>query len=303
MLKHFIKDYLSFSRKERNGIILLFAIIIIIIIAYILLPLININQEFNLSEYENEIENFERSLEPVTKKKLYNPGIKPGMTDYNRPPLFRFNPNTAKTDDLKKLGFKQNVISNIVKYRNKGGCFYRKEDLLKIYGIDTSLFYRLVPYIYLNINDSMKKYEDGYSNNPENQYYEKININKADTLLISELLGKNNSISERIIKYRNLLGGFVNKNQLYEIYGLNRQQYNLVINNVIIDTALIRRININTADEQRLGRHPYLNKYYARAIIKYRSFKGEIKSINELAVNKILPENIFSRIRPYLSLN
>jgi competence protein ComEA len=303
VLKNFVKDYLSYSRRERNGIILLITIILIIIIAYLLLPFININQEFNLSEYESEIEDFERSLKPANKEKIYNTNAISGITDYDNYQLFRFNPNTVNIDDLKKLGFNENVISNIVKYRKKDGCFHKKEDLLKIYGMDTSLFYRLFPYMYFDKNIINIIHGEEDVNNPVNKYYKPVNINMADTQLISELLGTNNLFPARIVKYRNLLGGFVNKNQINEIYGLNRMQINLIINNIIIDTALIRRININNADEQILGRHPYLNKYYARAIIKYRNFAGEIKRINELSVNNILPENIFYKIKPYLSVN
>lgn len=299
---NFLKDYFSYSRRERNGIILLLAIIFTIIIAYLLLPLININQEFNLEKYESKLEDFEKSLVPVNKKRSYDIKKKSGINNNDTYQLFRFNPNNVNFNDLRKLGFKEHVIRNIIKYRSKGGCFRRKEDLLKIYSIDTSLYYRLINYIYFNNSDSINTNPEGSVNSPSNNKGP-VNINKADTHLISELFGTENILSERIIKYRNLLGGFINKNQLDEIYGFNSKQHNLIINNVYIDTTLIRKININKTDEQTLVRHPYLNKYYAKAITKYRNFTGEIKSINELSVNNILPEKIFLRIRPYLSVN
>ena len=300
---NFLKDYFSYSRRERNGIILLLAIILIIIIAYLLFPLLNINQEFNLEKYESKLDDFEKSLVPVNKKNSFGIKKKSDINNNDKYQLFRFNPNTANISDLRKLGFKEQVIRNIIKYRSKGGCFRRQEDLLKIYSIDTSLYYRLVHFIYLNHNDSINTNPEESLNSPVNKNNEPVNINKADTHLISELFGTENLLSERIIKYRNLLGGFVNKNQLDEIYGFNSKQHDLIINNIFIDTTLIRKININKTDEQTLVRHPYLNKYYAKAITKYRSFTGEIKSINELSINNILPENIFFRIRPYLSVD
>jgi competence protein ComEA len=303
MLKNFLKEYFSYSRKERNGIILLLAIVFIIIIAYLLLPLININQEFNLEKYESKLDDFKNSLENVSKQKSYETKTKTDINNNDEHQLFMFNPNTANVNDLRKLGFKEKVIRNIIKYRNKGGYFQRKIDLLKIYSIDTFLYYRLVNFIYLNHNDSTDTYGEESSCSTVNKNNGLFNINKADTHLISELFGTEDLISERIIKYRNLLGGFVNKKQFDEIYGLRSEQHNLITNNVFIDTTLIRRININKTDERTLDKHPYLNKYYAKAIIKYRDFKGEIKSINELSANNILPENIFFRIRPYLSVD
>ena len=81
---------------------------------------------------------------------------------------------------LRKLGFKEHVIRNIIKYRSKGGCFRRKEDLLKIYSIDTSLYYRLVHFIYLNHNDSIDTNPEESINSPFNNKGP-VNINKADT--------------------------------------------------------------------------------------------------------------------------
>ena len=303
MLKNFLKDYFLYSRRERNGIIILLAIILIIIIAYLLLPFVNINKEFNYKEYESKLKDFEKSLKPLNKQKLYDVKENSGIDYKNQPELFGFNPNTANRTDLKKLGFSEHVIRNIIKYRNKGGYFHKQEDLLKIYGMDTSLFYRIAPCIYLNQNDTNSMSVEEYGYNTATEYYKDININKADRHMISELLGIEDLLSERITKYRNLLGGFTSKNQFNEVYGIKKKQYYLIANNVFIDTTSIRKININKTDEQTLSKHPYLNKYYAKAIMKYKNYAGEIKNINELSVNNILPENIFCQIKPYLLAN
>lgn len=303
MLKNFLKDYFSYSRRERNGIIILSAIILIIIIAYLLLPFVNNNKEFNYKEYESKLKDFEKSLTPLNKQKLYNVKENSGKNYGNQHELFSFNPNTANIIDLEKLGFNEQVIRNIIKYRNKGGYFHKKEDLLKIYGMDTSLFYRIVSCIYLAQNDTNCMSTEEYGCNTATEYYKAVNINKADRHMISELIGIEDLLSERIIKYRNLLGGFTGKNQFNEVYGMKNKQYNLIASNVFIDTTLIRKININSTDEQTLDKHPYLNKFYAKAIMKYKNYTGEIKNINELSVNNILPENIFSQIKPYLSVN
>ncbi len=238
MIKNFIRDYFSYSKIERNGIIFLLTLILLITGAYLLLPFFIINQEFDVKKYESKIRDFELSLEPLNKQKSNNIKNNPDINNFEKPMQFRFNKIRPGNDEIKI-----------------------------------------------------------------NKQYPSLNINRADAELIKEILGTDSLLSERIVKYRNLLGGFVNTKQLNEVYGFNINQYNLIINNVLIDTVLIRKININKSDEQILGRHPYLNKYYARAIIKYRKFTGRIRNINELSVNNILPENIFSRIRPYLSVN
>ncbi len=249
MLNNFLKDYFSYSRRERNGIIILLAIILIIILLYLLLPFVSINQDFNYEAYESKLKEFEKSLKPENKKRQYY--------------------------------LKKNSIINFESKDELSGTNPEIKSIFNNYGIS----------------------DEEYACNTATEYYKKVNINKADWNTISELLGIEDLISERIIKYRNLLGGFTGKNQFNEVYGIKDNQYNLIASNVFIDTTLIRKININNTDVQTLGRHPYLNNYYAKAIITYKNYAGEIKNINELFVNNILPENIYCRIKPYLSVN
>ena len=47
--------------------------------------------------------------------------------------LFTFNPNTLETEGWRKLGLSERQAKTIMNYRSKGGRFYKKEDLKKIY--------------------------------------------------------------------------------------------------------------------------------------------------------------------------
>jgi competence protein ComEA len=294
MLKDFLKDYFTFSRRERSGIIVLMAIMLILVMANIMVPLIIDNQEYNYSDYETELTYFENSVKS-------GEGEKQNEDKASR--LFMFNPNTANERELTELGFDRRVIRNIVKYRDHGGCFYRKEDLLKIYGMDTPGYSRLAPFICLETEELLKLSAEENNNNNVENVHKLININRADVSLLTDSLGVDRELSERIIKYRYLLGGFSDKNQFCEIYGITRGQSVYLAENVFIDTALIRKININNANEKVLSRHPYINDYYARAIVKYRKFTGVIININELLINKIMPEEVYMQISSYLTVN
>ncbi len=303
MLNNFLKNYFTFSRRERNSIIILLAIVLLLIIANLMLPLLINNQEYNYKEYESELLDFERSIESHNSKKLntVNTNKQENKDDIHQ--LFRFNPNTVNENELAKLGFSKFVIRNFIKYRTNGGFFYRKEDLLKIYGMDTSFYNSLVSCICFERDGLQELPEEKNNNYNAIDDHELININMADTSLLTESLGLEKKLSERTIKYRNLLGGYSDKNQFNEIYGITEAQYGLLAANVFIDTTLIRKININQVNKQILAKHPYLNNYYAKAITEYKEYAGEIKKINELSVNNILPERIYLRIRPYLSVN
>ena len=128
-----------------------------------------------------------------------------------------------------------------------------------------------------------------------------INLNSCDTSQLISLPGIGPVLSVRIIKYRNLLGGFASVEQLKEVYGLSPETFELIRERVIADTMLINRININTAAYKELSRLPYFEKYEVTAILKYRELKGRIEGINDLTVNKLVPVEKVPKVRPYLN--
>jgi DNA uptake protein ComE-like DNA-binding protein len=109
-------------------------------------------------------------------------------------------------------------------------------------------------------------------------------------------------LSARIIRYRNLLGGFASVKQLREVYGLPEETFNLVSGRLTADSLLIKKININTADFKQLIRLPYIDRYNVNSILKYRELKGRIEDINELVDNKLVTKEKFMKVRSYLKV-
>ena len=128
----------------------------------------------------------------------------------------------------------------------------------------------------------------------------KTDLNKCDSTDLERLPGIGPVLSVRIIKYRNLLGGFVSVDQLKEVYGLRDSTYRIIALRVTADSTDIERIRINTAGFGELLRHPYLAKSDVQAIIKYRDLKGRIGGISELIQNHILSNETSLKIGPYL---
>jgi DNA uptake protein ComE-like DNA-binding protein len=127
-----------------------------------------------------------------------------------------------------------------------------------------------------------------------------VDINRCDTSEIIKLPGIGPVLSVRIIRYRQLLGGFASKDQLREVYGLPSETYDLVKDMVFVDTLLISKININVADYKMLDRMPYFERYEVTAILKYRELEGMIRDISELVDNKVITEEKALKVRPYL---
>ena len=132
------------------------------------------------------------------------------------------------------------------------------------------------------------------------QIKSKIELNTCDSASLESLPGIGPVLSARIIKYRNLLGGFAAVEQLREVYGLPEETFKLISGRVTADSMLIRRINLSTADFKRLIRLPYLDKYDVNSILKYRELNGNIAEIEELIYNKLIAYEKWIKIRPYL---
>jgi competence protein ComEA len=182
-------------------------------------------------------------------------------------------------------------IKTIRNYQNKVGKFRTKEDFQKIYGITEEQYNNLEPYIFINqANDPIMP----------NQI---IELNTAEIDELTKLKGIGIYSAEAIVKYRQKLGGFANINQLLEIKTISPENFELFKNNILVDKTKIKTISLNFSEAHELAAHPYLNYTQAKEIIKFRSINGSYQDKNQLLENKILLENNFRKIEPYLKVN
>lgn len=292
MSRKFLKDYFTFTRSERNGLLVLIIIIFILIIVRLIIPHIRQNKTYDFSEFQEEISEFEKSIaesDDITEKT---------KATGESSTLFTFDPNTASGEDLLKLGLEPKVAENIVKYRDKGGIFRNREDLKKIYGLDSADYSRVEPFIQIRMEDDTERQISGI----RADIFQPLPLNTSDSAALVTIYGIGPVLSVRIIKYRNLLGGYINKEQLLEVYGMTHENFKNIRDAIYIDTAAVITININTADFTELSRHPYMSDYQARAIIAFRDIKGPFSDTDELTDNHLLPEEIFRRLKPYLAV-
>lgn len=127
-----------------------------------------------------------------------------------------------------------------------------------------------------------------------------ININRADSAQLLPLPGIGPVFAGRIIKYRNLLGGFACIDQLKEVYGINAEMIDMLAGRIIIDTTALAKLDLNRASFKDLLRHPYLEYEDVLSLVKYRDFAGTIQSPGELLENHILADSVLQKVKPYL---
>jgi len=136
--------------------------------------------------------------------------------------------------------------------------------------------------------------------NAEGHAVPHLYINKADSADFERLPGLGPVLSSRIVKYRDLLGGFVRWGQLSEVYGLKEEVIEKLSPFMLVDSSNIRTININKATFRELLRHPYITKEQTESIMDYRSLVGLFTDVSELVGNRIFSLAEFERISAYL---
>jgi competence protein ComEA len=129
-----------------------------------------------------------------------------------------------------------------------------------------------------------------------------IELNNATADDFARLKGIGPTLAANIVAYREELGGFVKKEQLNEAKGIGDAKYAAVENYVRLDGVKVTLIRINYLPEEELAAHPYIGKGIAKAIVKRRAKKGLFKKVAELKELKLMREEKYSRLKPYVSL-
>ncbi|MEO6230753.1 MAG: helix-hairpin-helix domain-containing protein [Ferruginibacter sp.] len=313
-MKKAIAEYFNFSRKERNGIAVLLFLIGMLIITPFFFPFFIKNETIDATEFSNEIAMLKEkqidSAQTYTKRQYasgdYKDFPKNKYTEKATGELFYFDPNTATADEWKRLGLKDKTIATIQKYVSKGGKFYKPEDISKIWGLHPDQIERLMPFIQIKL--MTPAYVQNKSFEPK--IYQKtartitiVELNDADTTSLIALPGIGSKLSQRILNFRDKLGGFYSIEQVGETFGLPDSTFQKIKSQLKLGTNGIRQININTITIDELKTHPYLRYTLANAIIQYRNQHGNFATIADLKKIMIMTDEVFSKVSPYLKVN
>ena len=314
MWKHFVADYLSFSKRERTGIIVLVSLIGFFMGIPFLYP-------FFINPFPTDAKIFEKQIASLSIKQLdstkqfqrLSVDGKYKESDYKlsysrgeKVALFYFDPNTANIEELKKLGFREKTITTIRNFLSKGGKFYKSEDIGKVWGLHPDEVKRLIPFIKI-------KNSQGAHFPEENDFKKKlliatthsmipIDVNTADTSEFISLKGIGSKLSQRIINFRDKLGGFYSVEQVGETFGLPDSTFQKIKPQLKITSTAVKKININTADIELFKIHPYVRYAIGNAIIRYRSQHGNFSAVADIKKIITITEDIFNKAAPYLTV-
>ncbi len=134
-----------------------------------------------------------------------------------------------------------------------------------------------------------------------------IDLNLGDTLDFQQLRGIGPAYARRIVAYRERLGGFVDKRQLMEVWGVDSALYDRIAPSLELASGPgqtvrpTRPLYINCMSVQELKQHPYLDYYQAKEIVRFRERYGTFKTAADLRKVNLMDAETYRRIAPYVS--
>lgn len=296
--KRYIKEFLTFAKWEQRGIVFL-SVILVSLMAFTLFYKPS-QRKYTTPDISAKIREFECKVliseerSSIHKEKQWHFLINSPQKKGSYTP-FKFDPNTASIRDFQNLGFSLKQSQVIINYRAKGGRFESLHDFKRMYVVSDEHYKALMPYISINLSlgDTVKR------NESQSLRFQPVDLNQADTVCLKSLRGIGSAIAQRIVAYREQLGGFVRNEQLLEVYGIDSTKYALLLNQLKQPSKSVK-IRINTVDIETLRRHPYISAYEARNIVYYRTKKGNIRDLQQLVSDRIISKSTSNKLSEYI---
>ena len=312
-----IKNYFNLSTRENRATNIILIFLALLCCIRLLLPYLDYNTTVDFTLFKKEIEDFEKSeiYDTLSYDNNYVSNFsKDDKPYYSEVQLFAFDPNTIDSSSFLQLGLSPKQTKIVCNFRRKGGRFYNKESFKKIYGINPKLFQSLEPYITiadnkmdipknekLPTNDSSSKFKQTFTKSNQEDLI--IEINDADTTQLKKLPSIGSTFAKRLVAYRDRLGGYINKRQFYEVYGVDTILFQILDKHLVVDTNNIKKTNINTASIYTLKNFPYLKFSQATGLIRYRDNHGSFGKISDLKKCILIDELTYKKMRSYFKTN
>ena len=284
-----LKSHFFLDSRQRSGILLL---VLILMLSWGLYLFKNsFQQKENVSVIE--LVNYEQRLDSLVQLK----------EELNKPEIYPFNPNFITDYKGYTLGMNTEEIDKLLRFREKNNWINSAKDFQNVTGVSDSLLAVISPYFKFpewvtQPATKKRRYSTSVKPNPTKD------LNTVDFKALIALEEMNEDIAKRILAYRRKLGGFLDDNQLYDVYGIKASQVRSVKEvYTVLSKPEIVMIDVNKANASDLSTVPYVTFDIARDIIDYRTLHGAITNLDDLLKIDGITAYKLERIKLYLSTN
>ena len=286
------------SKRNRRG---LFGLLVLVIVIAVTPRLIRA-----FSPIEKPVISFEEMKEAhkefVAKKKERKKTSKYSKKKRKfSKPSSKIDPNDLSQKERMKLGLSEKQAAIVLKFSERG--LYSNNDLKKIFVFPEQLFELIKDSLYYpkktNSNWEKKEYE-------KKDYTKKkvelsIDINSANQEDFESIPGIGPFFAKKIVEQRNDLGGYISKQQLLEIWKFDQEKLDAIDEYIVLKSKSFKKLNINTSSVEELKNHPYISYSIANSIVKMRKMNGDFTSIADIKKSKIINEELYLKIQPYIT--
>lgn len=298
--RYLFQPYFTYTKRERNGILVLASLLVVLQSALIILYFL---PDPSPEELDPEIiKKVEAFIADESHKKTRKTEIdykSPARTALKpEPELFYFDPNNLPAADWMKLGLSEKQVAVIHNFEKKGGNFYSTEDVRKMWVINEKMWTRIEPFIRINnpVNNPTD-YKTGSKKVFTESNYEITELNSATEEQLMKLPWIGEGRAKSILRYRDLLGGFYKPEQVAEVRSIPDSVYQKIKPFIITDPAKIKKIDISAFPDS--FRHPYLSRALVKMIDNYRK-NHPVTSFEDIRNLPLMHDSIIQRMGPYI---
>lgn len=291
-----MKSPFYISKKSRRGLTVLFLLAFFIVLIPRLYVYFLKVDTILIKKPRIKVETKTNNSKSKENKKKYSKKKKKLVY---RSPKGKFDPNEYTHEDWMYLGLSEKQTNVIMRFLNHK--IYTNEALKKIYVLPDTVYHLIkdstvYPAHIFDEKETFVKKKSPSINTI-------LELNTIDSLELISINGIGPFYASQIINYRNKLGGFYKREQLMEIWKMKEETYQILMESLIIDTSTLQKIHLNTVSFEKLKNHPYLSYSQANSIVKMRTQLGRFDSIISIKKSKLINDDTFLRVRPYLSLD
>tara|TARA_R110002126_G_scaffold55819_2_gene149620 strand:- start:4034 stop:4945 length:912 start_codon:yes stop_codon:yes gene_type:complete len=296
------KSHFWYTKNQRNGIFLLVLLIVLL-------------QGFIFTDVFSKDEIINTNSKDLLAFQYQIDSLKFLEIEKRKPKIYPFNPNYITDYKGEQLGLSLKEIDRLLAFRKTNKFINSKEEFQKVTKVSDSLLNKISSHFkfpnwvvkrnknHLKPNSGFisSEVEKSHNYNKSKHKLTTTDINKATAEDLKTISGIGSAFSERIIKYRSKLQGFSFSNQLYEVWGLEKEVADKVLAVFKIDKKpTIKKLNVNTVEFKQLLKNPYIDYNLCKNIFNYRDEVAELQDISELKNIKDFPVELYDRIVLYL---
>ncbi|MGB2128133.1 MAG: helix-hairpin-helix domain-containing protein [Flavicella sp.] len=274
------KSHFWFTKRNRIGIFYFVLFVIVLQVLYVCWPFRFVTSSENfqkLSEIRRQID----SLQNGKRNLLYQ---------------HKIHANYISDANAYLLGMSVSEIDRMLAFRKENKSFKNLQHFQMITGVSDSVLQLFSKALLFS--------EKVYHNNrlvATKSCEVKLDINTANEGDFKTLNGIGAVLSHRIVKYRNLLRGFSDINQVEEVWGLSEEVVaELKSCFAVLSRPKINKLNINTATFKEVLSIVYMDYKTTLMVFKYKDSIGKIDSLQELTKIEGFPIKKYERIALYL---